>query len=145
MEAPQPRRRVVTLLTGLGELQLQPHVVCFCMLMQMWSSVCVQWCRSSAGPAPVDGAEFVAAPNVASLTSETAVLVHGNVDPSRGLTARGLTVRRPWQSGTPWASGKTCCLGISCSKLFRNIIQQRGVVGHSAQADWQLKNAKLQV
>ena len=39
MEAPQPRRRVVTQLAGLGELQLQPHAVCFCMRMQMWSSV----------------------------------------------------------------------------------------------------------
>jgi hypothetical protein len=96
---------VVTQLTGLGELQLQPHMVCFFMRMQMWSSVRVvvqmisrtrsgerrRICHALAKKNRLSRAEFVT-----SFYQQTAVLVHGNFDPSRGLAARGLTVRRPW-------------------------------------------------
>jgi hypothetical protein len=40
--------------------------------------------------------------------------------------------------GKSWTSGKTCCLGISCSKLVCNIYLAAQHVGFSVQVDWQL-------
>ena len=43
----------------------------------------------------VCGCRFLTAPLPRVFTSESAVLVHGNLEPGCGLAARGLTVRRP--------------------------------------------------
>jgi hypothetical protein len=76
-----------TQLTGLGELQLQPHMVYgllltqYLMRMQMWSSVRVV-VQIITGPATVNGAEF--ATGFSTFTQLRGVVGHSS---SGGLAA----------------------------------------------------------